>query len=346
MLPIGQTRSVTAHRSSENNMSLARTMRMAVASLATVSLSFAYAASYGQSTASPLPKSTSSPAAQKEDRSEARFSRGKKLVLKDGTFQLVRSYERNGERVRYFSIERGDWEEIPSAMIDWSATEKARLEDEKTDEALVKRIQAEEQAKNVIAVLDVDASLPVAQGVFLPSGEGMFVVTGKSVTKLEQVGSQTRVDKKRALEQVISPVPIIASKHNVEIPGARATIRVTPSAGPPEFYLREVPPDPDNPTAIWQSSRQGVSGPDVELVRATVKGNKRRIKTVRSMMGQELSADINTISIQRWEVAPSVYRFTISEPLPSGEYALAEILPDGMNVFVWDFGVEGVPAKQ
>jgi hypothetical protein len=106
-----------------------------------------------------------------------------------------------------------------------------------------------------------------------------------------------------------------------------------------------VAPDPDNPTAIWQSSRQGVSGPDVELVRATVKGNKRRIKTIRSMMGQELSADITTISIQRWEVAPSVYRFTISEPLPPGEYALAEILPDGMNVFVWDFGVEAVPAK-
>jgi hypothetical protein len=321
---------------------------MGVASFAAASLSFAYAATYGQSPASPPPKSTPSTTTttgQKTNPSGARFSRGKKLVLTDGTFQLVRSYERNGERVRYFSVERGDWEEIPAAMIDWSATEKARLQDEKADEALVKRVEAQEQAKNVIAVLDVDASLPVAQGVFLPSGEGMFVVAGKTVTRLEQVGSQTRTDKKRVLEQVISPVPIIPSKHNVEITGARAMIRVTPSNGPPEFYLREVAPDPDNPTAVWQSSRQGVSGPDVELVRATVKGNKRRIKTIRSMMGQELSADITTISIQRWEVAPSVYRFTISEPLPPGEYALAEILPDGMNVFVWDFGVEAVPAK-
>lgn len=327
-------------------MSFARTMKIAAASLATVSLSVLYAVSYGQSPASRPSGSTPTPAtatSQKEDPSAARFSRGKKLVLKDGTFQVVRSFERNGERVRYFSIERNAWEEIPSAMIDWSATNKAQADDEKADEALVKKVQAQEQAKNVIAVLDVDASLPVAQGVFLPSGEGMFVVTGKTITKLDQVGSQTRVDKKRALEQVISPVPIIPSKHNVEIPGARATIRVTPSTGPPEFYLREVAPDPDNPSAIWQSSRQGVSGPDVELVRATVKGNKRRIKTIRSMMGQELSSDINTISIQRWEVAPSVYRFTISEPLPPGEYALAEILPDGMNVFVWDFGVEAAP---
>ena len=243
---------------------------MTVVSLAAISLSLAYTVSYAQSSVSSAPSSKAGPApttGQKEDPSAARFARGKKLVLKDGTFQLVRNYERNGERVRYFSIERNAWEEIPSAMIDWSATEKASVEDEKADEALVKKVQAQEQAKNIIAVLDVDASLPVAQGVFLPSGEGMFVVAGKTVTKLEQVGSQTRVDKKRALEQVISPVPIIPSKHNVEIPGARATIRVTPSTGPPEFYLREVAPDPDNPTAIWQSSRQGVSGPDVELVR-------------------------------------------------------------------------------
>ena len=48
----------------------------------------------------------------------------------------------------------------------------------------------------------------------------------------------------------------------------------------------------------------------------------------------------DAISIQRWEVAPTVYRFTLSEPLPPGEYALAEILPDGMNLFVWDFGVD------
>src|SRR5882762_10089918 len=50
---------------------------------------------------------------------------GKKLILKDGDFQLVREYMRNGERVRYYSLERGAWEEIPASMIDWVATQKA-----------------------------------------------------------------------------------------------------------------------------------------------------------------------------------------------------------------------------
>jgi hypothetical protein len=276
----------------------------------------------------------------------ARLSHGRKLILKDGNFQLVRSYERHGDRVRYLSVERGDWEEIPAAMIDWPATEKADAEEQKKEDALVKRVEAQERAHQVISVVDVDASLPVGSGAFLPTGEGMFVVEGKSVTKLDQVGSQTKTDKKRAIAQVISPVPLIPGKRNVELPGAKAKIRVTPVTGPPEFYLRELAPDPDDPTTIWHSSRQGVDGPEVELVQATVKGNTRRLRAIRTMMGQEVSAEGKTIAIQRLVIAKNVYRFTISEPLPPGEYALAEILPDGVNIFVWDFGVDGRSASR
>ncbi len=71
--------------------------------------------------------------------------RGKKLVLKDGTFQLAREYKRNGERVRYFSAERGDWEELPAAMIDWEATAKAEAADAKEAEALLKTVHHQEE---------------------------------------------------------------------------------------------------------------------------------------------------------------------------------------------------------
>jgi hypothetical protein len=263
--------------------------------------------------------------------------RGKKLVLKDGTFQLVRDYRRNGERVRYLSAERGDWEEIPAAMVDWAATEQAAKAEEAEEDALAKKIHAQEQAQKIETVMDVDASLQVAPGVFLPPGEGMFLIDGKSVKPLEQAGSQVKTDKKQFLKQVLSPIPIVPSKRNVEIPGNRASIRV--SGGQAEFYLREAPPDPDRTTPIVKSSRPGESGPEVELVRATVKGNKRQLESIRSLFGEQ-EEKRNSISIQRWEIAPTVYRFTLSEPLPPGEYALAEILPDGMNLFVWDFGVD------
>jgi hypothetical protein len=268
--------------------------------------------------------------------------RGKKLFLKDGSFQLVRIYQRDGERVRYLSAERGDWEELPAAMVDWDATAKAAAAAQSEEDALANKIHAQEQAQRIETMMDVDASLQVSQGVFLPPGEGMFLINGKSVTLLEQAGSQVKTDKKQFLKQVLSPIPIIPSKRNVEIPGARARIRVTnPQL---EFYLREAPPDPDRTTPIVKSSRPDESGPEVELVRATVKGNRRQLESIRSLFGEQQEEKRNTVSLQRWEIAPTVFRFTLGEPLPPGEYALAEILPDGMNLFVWDFGVDSAPS--
>jgi hypothetical protein len=264
--------------------------------------------------------------------------RGKKLVLKDGTFQLARDYQRNGERVRYLSAERGDWEEIPAAMVDWDATAKAAAAEQADEDALAKKVHAQEQAQRIETMMDVDASLQVAPGVFLPPGEGMFLIDGRSVKPLEQVGSQVKTDKKQFLKQVLSPIPIVPSKQNVQIPGTRASVRLT--GGQAEFYLREAPPDPDRTTPIVKSSRPGESGPEVELVRATVKGNKRQLESIKSLFGEQMEEKRNAISIQRWEIAPTVFRFTLGEPLPPGEYALAEILPDGMNLFVWDFGVD------
>jgi len=163
--------------------------------------------------------------------------------------------------------------------------------------------------------------------------------------KIEQVGSQLKVDKKRVFQQVMSPIPVVPSKHHIEIPGPRASTRIR-SNGTIEFYLRSVPTDAERDTAIERSSRTGAVGPDVEIVRATVKGNRRQLETIRSMYGTEISQERTTIGVNRWDVAPNVFRFTLSEPLPPGEYALAEILPDGMNLYVWDFGVDGPGAAK
>lgn len=269
--------------------------------------------------------------------------RGKKLVLKDGTFQLVRTYEKNGDRVRYFSVERGAWEEIPDALVDWDATKKAEAADEKTTSALLEKVHIQEAAAKAETPVDVDASLTVAPGVFLPDGEGMFALEGKSVRKIEQAGSQVRADKKNVLK-TLSPIPIIPSKHYIELPGAKAPLRLTTKL--PEFYLRESTTNPDHDSTLYRTNRQSESGPELALVHAIVKGDKRRLESISSLFGQEISQDVQEIAIQRWEVAPDIYRFTLSAPLPPGEYVLAEVLSDGINMYVWDFGVDAAPASK
>ncbi|MGA2421067.1 MAG: hypothetical protein ABSG69_13385, partial [Candidatus Acidiferrum sp.] len=266
--------------------------------------------------------------------------RGQKLVLKDGSFQLVRSYERNGERVRYLSAERGAWEEIPAAMVDWDATAKAAAADQAAANSLVKNVHQQQVESAAEVPTDVDASLRVGAGVFLPSGEGVFAVQGKTASKLEPVNLQAKLDKKRVIEQVISPIPIVPSKRNIVIPGSHANFRIVLRTEPLEFFLREPPPDPDRRGPLVNSVDNSESGPELELVRASVKSGKREIESIHSLFGERIGTDVNIVAMQRWDVAPWVYRYTLSESLAPGEYVLAEVLPDGLNYFVWDFGVD------
>ncbi len=279
-----------------------------------------------QDTAPGAASSENSPALAAPDSGQATIPaplpKGKKLILKDGTDQIVREYERDGDRVRYYSVERSAWEEIPASLVDWDATAKAEADEQAQQKELDDKLKAADAAARFIN-LDVDASLQVRPGVFLPDGAGLYVLDGPAVVPLQQDAASSRVDKGREAEKILSGIPVISSKHTIELPGKQAKLRV--HTLDPEFYFR---------TADGRE-------PEIHLVRADVKGDTRELITVTTNVVGENSYKANEFSLREWDAARSVYRYTLDQSLTAGEYAFIETTKDGPALEVWDFGLEG-----
>src|SRR5579872_2031404 len=98
----------------------------------------------------------------------------RRLILKDGSYQAISKYEIKGDRVRYYSSEREEWEELPVSLVDWPATEKFEKDAASPSAvpeaaALDKELDADRAA--------AEANLPeVAPGLRLPELYGMYML--------------------------------------------------------------------------------------------------------------------------------------------------------------------------
>jgi len=250
--------------------------------------------------------------------------RGKKLILTDGSFQVVREYRREGDRVRYYSVERSAWEEIPAELVDWAATEKAGAEAEASQKETVERIHAATASELAVSI-DTGSSLLVGSGVFLPDPPGFYALDGQAVLSLEQVLAVSRLDKGRAILKGLSGIPMISTKRIIEVPGKRAKLRV--QSAEPEFYFR---------TADGRS-------PQLTLVRANLNGDKRQVSNALTDMTGTTKYEQRELPMTVSEAARGVQRLTMGQKLEPGEYALLEMTAEGLSSYVWDFGVDPAP---
>jgi len=257
----------------------------------------------------------------------AALPKGKKLILTDGTFQLAREYTVEGDRVRYWSVERSQWEEIPRNLVDWDATHKAEAEQASHDAELKAKIHASQVAL-LTKDIDVDRSLEIKPGLFLPDAVGFYALDrDKLIREMKQSEAVVKTSTGREVEKIMSGVSLIPGKKTMEIPGERAAMRLTTAE--PEFFMR--PADAREPR--------------FRLLRTQVKGGHRLIDSISVRFTGDEKHNTTDIEIQTWTPASGVFRYTVDQRLEPGEYVFVEMTADGINGFVWDFGIDAPGSK-
>src|SRR5690242_1151947 len=110
-----------------------------------------------------------------------------KLYLKDGTFQLAREYQVQGDRVHYYSVERSEWEDIPTSLIDLKRTESEIAETKKKIEEEAKILSEEDKAERALQ----DEIMKI------PQNPGVYIIEGKETRKFKAAESSVHTNKGR-----------------------------------------------------------------------------------------------------------------------------------------------------
>ncbi len=235
-----------------------------------------------------------------------------RLYLADGGHHMVREHKVEGERVRYYSVERGEWEEIPIALVDLK----------KTDRELSNRVEASAEENKIVA--EEEAAEREARRIVasLPEVPGLYKLdaAGKPVA-LKLAESVLVTDKKRQALKMLSPLPIIAGKSTLEIPGEKAALAY--SERRPEFYLR-------------LSKTQQFA-----LVQVTVKKGARVVEVVQVIpVSNERFEERKELEIFRQQLDEGLYKLWPQADLVVGEYAWIEFTEGAVNAMIWDFRIE------
>ncbi len=250
-----------------------------------------------------------------------------RLILKDGSYQAVVKYEIQGDRVRYFSAERYEWEELPVSLVDWDATRKYDA-----DLAAGKlRVQTETPEEREEREAEEANSPEIAPGLKLPGSGGVFLFEtyqGKpEAAEILQNGSEVNQNKKKnVLRSAINPMA--GSKQSFELKGAHAQIQA--HSGQPVLYVD-----------IDEGPSDIAPGDRFRLIRAEVKNDTRVVGNLKVTFTGKTSEQGNFIPVTVEKIGKGQWlKVTAARELAPGEYALVEMLgPQEMNLYVWDFGV-------
>lgn len=234
-----------------------------------------------------------------------------KLYMTDGTYQLVSEYKVEQDRIRFYSTERSDWEEVPLEMVDLKRT-KADAAAREAQVEKSQRLTAEDDAARQAIRNEIKR---------IPQDPGVYWFDGEKTLHLDACESTLHTDKGREVWRRLSPVPSVPGMASLEIPGTHAEhVFHDPSQ---EFYI--------------QLSEEEAFG----IVRVTPKKDVRVVATVLiAAATKDVDENWQSIDIIQQQLSPDgLYKFWPKADLLPGEYAVIEYTPNKMNAQIWDFAI-------
>jgi hypothetical protein len=320
---------------------------------------------HAQKSATSAPRDGQKPMPMKPD--AAGLTKNHRLILKDGTFQMVRQYTLAGDRVRYLSLERGEWEEMPANLVDWDATAKWERDHEApsgeaapggeaaSDSASPAMKEAEEVDKEELAERELQkARMPeVSAGLELPDQDSVFVLdTYEGSPELaELIPNDLDIDNK-AHKGLKTLNPLATAKLNMELQGQHAKVHLHVD-DPTIFVSLGVVDDKEavlsHAMTINTSRANAVDGKrgahsdksGFAIIRLDARRALRLVGAINVSPTGKITQDENVIPA-KIEVMPGKHWLKIQpeQKLTIGEYALIEIIsPSEINQSVWDFSV-------
>lgn len=293
---------------------------------------------------------------------------GYRLIMKDGSYQIITKYQVVENRVRYYSAERHDWEDVPANMVDWVATEKWKREygpgetgpvtvTNPNDPGQVEaaKLDAEERAAREAEKNRIPMVLP---GLRLPDESGVWALdTYDGQPELAHI-TQTNGDLNRAYEHSVKPYSVGSKRGSRELiqqDGFAAAVEL--HVQQPVFYVSLTrPKGAEEPAALGpvmtvdthgasseKNDKGAVSSPNSTYAILALNVNAHeRWATAEQVDGTVGGPTPTYVTELTKEIMPGGYwmKLTPKTPLLIGQYALVEVLgPKTVNVDAWAFGV-------
>lgn len=278
-----------------------------------------------------------------------------RLILKDGSYQVVMSYKVVGNRVRLISAERGGAsEEIPLALVDLEATRQWESQHAPSQAGIGRGRPGpvldpellKEEADRAALAPEVAPDLRLA-----PEDTVLALDTYRGTPELVPLQQSDSDLNKQTGHNILKAVinPLAATHQLVQLKGEKSAVQM--HVNEPAIYVRLDDEQPASGEALTvethgaadtqaKKRKAGVHSEYV-IVRVEVRQDARVVASFNtSVLGSTRRAE-DVMDTEATELPGGHWlKIVPKQPLLIGEYALVEVLNEReLNLGVWDFGI-------